>query len=35
VVPPTANPCIYSMRNQELKDAVKTLRRIPWCIRKF
>ncbi|POI19048.1 hypothetical protein CIB84_017209, partial [Bambusicola thoracicus] len=29
VVPPTVNPCIYSMRNQELKDAVKTLRRIP------
>ncbi|XP_040510581.1 olfactory receptor 14C36-like, partial [Gallus gallus] len=35
VVPPTVNPCIYSMRNQELKDAVKTLRRIPQGIRKF
>uniref|UniRef100_A0A8V0XF47 Olfactory receptor n=1 Tax=Gallus gallus TaxID=9031 RepID=A0A8V0XF47_CHICK len=35
VVHPTVNPCIYSMRNQELKDAVKTLRRIPQGIRKF
>ncbi|OXB60438.1 UNVERIFIED_CONTAM: hypothetical protein H355_014256, partial [Colinus virginianus] len=25
VVPPTVNPFIYSMRNQELKDAVKTI----------
>ncbi|OXB60437.1 UNVERIFIED_CONTAM: hypothetical protein H355_014255 [Colinus virginianus] len=28
VVPPTVNPFIYSMRNQELKDAVRTIKRI-------
>ncbi|OXB52996.1 hypothetical protein ASZ78_016647 [Callipepla squamata] len=28
VVPPTVNLFIYSTRNQELKDALKTLRRI-------
>ncbi|KAM6106662.1 olfactory receptor 14C36-like [Phoenicopterus ruber ruber] len=28
VVPPAVNPLIYSMRNQELKDAVKKM--IPW-----
>ncbi|OXB51915.1 UNVERIFIED_CONTAM: hypothetical protein H355_003389, partial [Colinus virginianus] len=28
VVPPTVNPFIYSMRNQELKDSVRKLRRI-------
>ncbi|EOA97108.1 Putative olfactory receptor 14L1, partial [Anas platyrhynchos] len=25
VVPPAVNPLIYSMRNQELRDAVRTL----------
>ncbi|OXB51105.1 hypothetical protein ASZ78_011004 [Callipepla squamata] len=28
VIPPTVNPFIYSMRNQELKDSVRKLRRI-------
>ncbi|OXB51094.1 hypothetical protein ASZ78_008646, partial [Callipepla squamata] len=28
VVPPTVNPFIYSMRNQELKDALRTIKRI-------
>ncbi|XP_075614044.1 olfactory receptor 14J1-like [Balearica regulorum gibbericeps] len=28
VVPPAVNPLIYSMRNQELKDAIKKV--IPW-----
>ncbi|XP_010726071.1 olfactory receptor 14J1-like [Meleagris gallopavo] len=28
VVPPTLNPLIYSMRNQELRDAVRKM--VPW-----
>ena len=28
VVPPTLNPLIYSMRNQELRDAV--MKMVPW-----
>ncbi|POI19186.1 hypothetical protein CIB84_017070 [Bambusicola thoracicus] len=28
VVPPTLNPIIYSMRNQELRDAVRKM--MPW-----
>ncbi|XP_021238542.1 olfactory receptor 14C36-like [Numida meleagris] len=35
VVPPVLNPLIYSMRNQQLKDAVTKLRRIPQYTRKY
>ena len=35
VVPPTVNPLIYSMRNQELRDALRKLWKIPSYIRKY
>ncbi|POI19354.1 hypothetical protein CIB84_016902 [Bambusicola thoracicus] len=35
VIPPTVNPLIYSMRNQELRDALRKLWEIPSYIRKY
>ncbi|OXB84051.1 UNVERIFIED_CONTAM: hypothetical protein H355_012169 [Colinus virginianus] len=35
VVPPAVNPLIYSMRNQELRDAMRKLRIIPSNVRKY
>ncbi|XP_040550728.1 olfactory receptor 14J1-like isoform X2 [Gallus gallus] len=35
VVPPIVNPLIYSMRNQELRDALRKLWKIPSYIRKY